>query len=392
MLYETQAWISSPRFSRDGQKIAFIDHPGVGDDRGRIGLADLSGNVRFLTEPFASMAHIAWSPANDAVWFSATPAGIGRSIYSVDLRGRQKIVDSAPVDMVLADVSPSGKALIVRNSARRGLFGTRPGDETERDLSWLDWSRSGALSLDGRWLLFEEQGAGGGQGYSVYLRNTDGSPAVRLGAGYANDLSRDGQWALSASLIEPDRLDILPRGPGEPRTLRLPGFQIIGGQWFPGDQRLLVQASEPGHLTRLYVIDSKGGTPKPISPEGVGFATTISPDGTLVAAMLSGGPAVISPVEGGDPRPVAGSVAGDNPAIWSSDGRALFVVVKAAPGARIDRIDIATGQRTTVRSLMPADRAGLLDIGFILLSTDARSYVYSYRRILSTLYQVDGLR
>lgn len=39
-----------------------------------------------------------------------------------------------------------------------------------------------------------------------------------------------------------------------------------------------------------------------------------------------------------------------------------------------------------------ADRAGLLDLSFILLSSDARSYVYSYRRVLSTLYLVDGLR
>jgi hypothetical protein len=41
---------------------------------------------------------------------------------------------------------------------------------------------------------------------------------------------------------------------------------------------------------------------------------------------------------------------------------------------------------------MPADKAGLLEIGFVAISGDARSYVYSYRRILSTLYQVDGLR
>lgn len=41
---------------------------------------------------------------------------------------------------------------------------------------------------------------------------------------------------------------------------------------------------------------------------------------------------------------------------------------------------------------MPADRAGLLDLGFVLLSADARAYVYSYRRVLSTLFLAEGLR
>ncbi len=41
---------------------------------------------------------------------------------------------------------------------------------------------------------------------------------------------------------------------------------------------------------------------------------------------------------------------------------------------------------------MPADKAGLIDTGFVLLSADARSYVYSYRRFISTLFLVDGLR
>ena len=392
VLYETAAWISSPRFSRDGRRIAFVDHPGVGDDRGRIAVTDLAGKVTFLTEPFGSASDLAWSPATDAIWFSASVVGIGRALYEVDMHGKQRLVDSAPVDMVVADASPAGKILIVRNSPRRGQIGTRPGDATERDLSWLDWSRTGGLSPDGQWVLFEEQGKGGGPGYSVYLRNTDGSPPVRLGDGYASGLSSDGQWALTVPLADADRIDILPRGPGEPRTLRLPGFQVGTASWFPDGGRLLISASQAGHLARLYVIDAVGGTPKPISPEGVGYATTLSPDGKLAATTIAGGPAVIVPIEGGDPRPVPGSVAGDLPAIWSSDGRALFVVVPAAPGSRIDRLDLDSGKRTTIRTLVPADKAGLLDTGFVVLSADARSYVYSYRRILSTLYQVDGLR
>jgi len=46
-------------------------HPSLGDDRGRVAVTDLSGKVTFLTEPYASTASLAWSPAGNEVWFSA---------------------------------------------------------------------------------------------------------------------------------------------------------------------------------------------------------------------------------------------------------------------------------------------------------------------------------
>ncbi len=392
VLYETERWISSPRFSGDGKRIAFLDHPSIGDDRGRVGITDLSGKVTFLTEPYSSTSGLAWSPRGDEIWFSAGRTGNVRALYAVDLKGSQRMVDGAPADMSVTDVSPGGKVLVVRNTARRGIIGTAPGDDTERDLSWLDWSRPSTVSADGQWVLFEEEGQGGGPGYSVYLRKTDGSPAVRLGEGSASDLSPDGQWAATLSLARPDRIVFLPRGPGEARTLRLPDFQIRLVKWFPDGRRLLIIASEKNRLPRMYLMDEQGGTPKSISPEGVGFGAAISPDGRLVAVEMTGGAPLIVPAAGGEPRPVPGADPGDAPSIWSSDGRSLFVVIRTPPGTRIDRIDMATGRRTAWRTLTPADKAGLLDVSMVQLSADARSYVYSYRRILSTLYLVEGLR
>jgi serine/threonine protein kinase/Tol biopolymer transport system component len=392
VLYETGHWISSPRFSRDGKRIAFMDHPSLGDDRGRIGMVDLSGKTIFLTEPYSSTSGLAWSPSGGEIWFSGGRTGNVRALYAVDLGGHQRMVDGAPADMSLADVSSGGKVLVTCNTARRGIIGTKPGDDTERDLSWFDWSRPGAVSSDGQWVLFEEQGQGGGPGYSVYLRKTDGSPAVRLGAGSASDLSPDGQWAATLSLAEPDRIVFLHRGPGEARKLRLPGFTLQSVIWFPDGKRLLLTASENGSLVRLYVMDPEGGTPKPITKEGVGFGGAISPDGRLVAVPMTSGPPVVVPADGGDQRPVPGSDQDDIPVRWSTDGRSLYVAARATPGARIDRLDLATGGRKTVRTLLPSDRSGLLDVGMVYVSADARAYVYSYRRVLSTLYFVEGLR
>jgi len=392
VLYETTSWLGSPRFSRDGKRIAFIDHPGLGDNRGRAAVVDLDGKVTFLTEPFSAAGGVAWSPAGDEIWFTAGTVGMVRALLAVDLAGNLRTVDGAPADMEVSDVSPAGKVLIVRNASRRGIIGTRPGDETERDLSWLDWSRPGALSADGEWLLFEEQGQGGGPGYSVYLRKTDGSPAVRLGTGFAVALSWDGKWALTGPIDTPDRLVFVPRGPGESRTISFPGFRIRFALFLPDDKRLVLAATEGETLQRLYLTDTSGIPPKPITPEGADFTAAVSPDGRQIASSISGGPAEISPIEGGDRRPVAGSLPGDLITAWSPDGRSLLVGVTIPRGLRLDSIDIATGARRPWKTLMPADRAGLLDLAWVVVSADFRAYAYSYRRNLSTLYQVDGLR
>ena len=43
------------------------------------------------------------------------------------------------------------------------------GEERERELSWLDYSDPGDVSADGKWLLFNEEGDGGGPNCSIFL-------------------------------------------------------------------------------------------------------------------------------------------------------------------------------------------------------------------------------
>ena len=64
---------------------------------------------------------------------------------------------------------------------RAGMIGLAPGEAREHDLSWLDWSVPSSLSPDGHMILFQEAGEGGGPRYAIYIRKTDGSPAIRLG-------------------------------------------------------------------------------------------------------------------------------------------------------------------------------------------------------------------
>ncbi len=390
VLYETEHWLSTPRFSRDGKRIGFIDHPLTGDNRGRVAVVDLSGNMKPLTEPFSAAEGLAWSPSGDEIWFTAGKTGNVQALYAVDLSSAQRIVDGAPASLGLQDVSPAGRILLTRSDGRRGMIGLAPDEETERDLSWLDWSRPSALSADGHWLLFEEQGQGGGPDYSVYLRKTDGSPAVKLGEGYSLALSPDGQWAATVPVDDPHRIVIVSRGAGQARTLTL-DLSVRRARWLPDGERLLINGSEAGHLPRLFLVDLRGGAPRPITPEGVVFDGALSRDGESFAAAIEGGEAKIYSVNGGEPRPIPGIGKDDKILSWSGDGRSLFVARTRELPVRIQRLDLATGQKHPWKNLMPFDSAGLLDIGFIQLSEDGQSYVFSFRRILSTLYLAQGL-
>jgi len=43
--------------------------------------------------------------------------------------------------------------------------------------------RSRAISRNGAKIVFEEEGQGGGPNYTVFLRDTDGSPPLKIGDG-----------------------------------------------------------------------------------------------------------------------------------------------------------------------------------------------------------------
>ena len=88
VLYETSGWISHPRFSPKGDRLAFIDHAVQGDSIGSVAVVDLNGNKKNLTAeaPGGAMG-LAWSPSGDEIWYTAATVGIDRAIYGVTTSG-----------------------------------------------------------------------------------------------------------------------------------------------------------------------------------------------------------------------------------------------------------------------------------------------------------------
>ncbi len=395
VLYETASWISHPRVSPKGDLIAFLDHTARNDDGGSVDIVDLNGNKRTLSRGWRSERGLAWSANGDEVWFTAEAAGANRSLYAVTLSGKQRLITRMLGGMTLTDISRDGRVLIVRENERLQINCLPPGESKERDLSWHDWSSGRALADDGKTLLMALSGDAGGEFYSTYIRKTDGSAAIRLGEGWGLALSPDGKWVIaSVSRSTPVQLVLLPTGTGEAKPLTNDAINYNNAQWFPDGTRLLLQGNEPGHASQLYIRDLAGGTPRPITPEGLAIVTgnPISPDGKFVAGVDPDRKVWIYPVQGGEPRQVPGLTAGDLPLRWHADGRSLFVGRLGEMPAKVYRLDLATGRKELWKELMPADPGGVKYFSRIVLTPDGKSYAYSFYRSLSDLYLVEGLK
>jgi hypothetical protein len=292
------------------------------------------------------------------------------------------------------DVSRDGRLLFDRRAQRREIVAVAAGMAREHNLTWLDWSFPTGLSEDGKQVLFDEQGAiAGSNGYPIYLRPSDGSPAALLGQGASFDLSRDGRWALTAPFPKSDELILLPTGPAAPRPLGKPGLNYQWARFFPDGHRLLATANEPGRGPRLFVQEVSGGKPRAISPEGVtAFGSPISPDGRSVAATGPDRRIAIYSVEPSEPKPIPGLEPDEVPILWTPDSRALYTWKPSEMPARVFTVDVTTGRRELWKEILPPDPAGILGIWPILITSDGKSYAYSYRRVLGDLFVADGLK
>jgi Tol biopolymer transport system component/predicted Ser/Thr protein kinase len=392
VLYQADGWIGHIRIAPKADMIAFVDHPQLGDDGGAMAVVDMAGKKTTLSTGWDSIQGVAWSPSGDEIWFSATRTGGDRSLYAVNLSGTVRLLARVPGELTLLDVGRDGNVLLTRGNDRAGMIGLAPGETKERDLSWLDWSVPVDVTSDGRTVLFSESGEGGGPKYAVYIRKTDGSPAIRLSDGAAMALSPDGKWALARPNASPAPLVLLPTGVGEAKPLANDSLNHLWGSWLPDGKRVVFSGNEAGHGFRLYVESLGEGKPRPISPEGVNPSVVISPKGDFAATVGPDHKLYMYPVAGGEPVPVAGAEPDEAPTGWSADGRSLYVFHFGQIPAKVFELELSTGKRKLWKELVPADAAGIDTIRGVAITPDARAYVYGYIRTLSDLYLVEGLK
>ncbi len=391
VLYSTQGWIGQPRFSPDGKSIAFIDHPFTNDDRGSVRLLSLSTHqTKTLTEELQSVQGLAWHPRDGRIWFSAESVTMhGRSLRAVDTSGKSRVMATTAGSLWLHDIARDGRVLASQQKIRAGILASLEGEMKERDLSWLDYSVIRDLSRDGRKVLFSESGEAGGSTFGIYLRDLEGGAAIKLGEGTSEALSPDGRWVLSIPREQkPAPVMMLPTGTGQAVRITRDKLDHRTARWFPDGKRILFSAAQGDRPPRMWMQPVSGvSTPRAVTPEGV-IGTVVTPDGAFVLGRTPEKKFLLYPVDSGSVIALPSLERGDVPVRFTADGKSLYVTTFGKIPARLTLVDLASGARTPMREVIPAEASGLINVGPVWPSADGRTIVYSYTRLLSDLYLI----
>ena len=338
---------------------------------------------------------LCWSPKGDEVWFRSFETAEQGIVYAVNMKRQRRIAFSLPSRVKLYDISRNGDALIGAGSSQEGILGVGPGSTTERDLSCLDSAQVAGVSDDGQIMVANIVGEGGTTKGSIYLRKTDGSPAVRIGDGHAYHLSADGKW-IAGYQIQPDgvrKFVILPTGPGEAIDVDVPGIKYAAAYGFIGDDQYLITGLSAGKKWQSFLWDKAHGSVRPISPEGIPdtLAYYLSPDRKQVLMLSPTRTWTVYRVDGGPAQEVRGLEPLEAPLGWRSDNRSIYVRPsrESADTIPVSILEIATGKRAPWKVIHPAQP--VVEIHDLAINPEGNAYAYSYVLIQSDLYVARGL-
>jgi eukaryotic-like serine/threonine-protein kinase len=403
ILYRTKGRLGySMRVSGSGKQIVFIESPpstqALAPDEHDLRIVDTTGKVTTLVRartPQELVGCLWWRGDREVLFGSLssdTVKGHTSDIDVVDLSGRVRTLYRGTGDYQPHDSSADRRLLVVQQKFSVDLMFGSSTEPSERNLGWLTSSWLDDISEDGGTVLFHDT-------TKVYLRRTDGSPAVPLLPQVRNEkssLSPDGKWVLSASESEHE-LRLTPTGPGPGKTISIGELVREDFGFMPDGKSILFTATGKDGQKRLYVSDETSKAPRAISDSGRPDEFLISPDGKEVAVKESvvlkdtAGGLRLYRVDGGPSRAVEGLVLGDHLLSWSEDGRSLLVYRDGLP-ARIERFELATGRKELWKTLTPPDAAGSYYVGPVLVTRNGRYWAYSVNRAsLSELWQLTGL-
>jgi Tol biopolymer transport system component len=383
-------WSPTIRVSPKGDRIALLRVNKGGDV---ISTLDLQGQFTDLVPHLiASMQdQFCWSPDGREVWFIASSGGTSfDTLKAVTLSGKVREIYQFPGVRVNIDSAASdGRVLLRIHHLTNQLMANTADQGGERDLTWLDAPDLTDLSADGGTVLFSNIGQSGSSHYGIYIRSTDGSPAVRLSDGLGELLSPDLKWVTAT--IPSGQQVLIPTGAGEPQALSFPG--LTGARiraFLPNGTGYVVSGFETGKRLRIYTYSLALRRLQPVSGEGLeGSANElfVSPDGSQVVFSASSR-ATILPLKGGEPRKVDLEPA-DRLAGFAADSHAVFVLHKGGhTPAAIYRVDLATGKRSLLHELVLPEG---YSVDSLRVTPDGRRYALMRSSKLSELYMAEGI-
>jgi eukaryotic-like serine/threonine-protein kinase len=388
VIYRSSGWFGRPRVSPKGDLIAVAEHPLAEDDGGSVLLLNRAGHVSRLSENWASLGGLAWNSSGAEVWFAAAKEGINRELFAVDLTRHIRRVASMPAVLDLFDISRSGRVLLGRSVSHLSMFVGSVKTLAVKDASWLDWSRAVALSSDGKAVLFDESGEGGGPFYTVYLYHRDQGTTERIGHGRAMDISSDGRWILTGSHVDSSQLNLISTVDSSQKTLRAPGLLYQSARFLSNSRNILVQANSGAKPIQTYLQNLETGTLSKIPNSEGAYHLVPSPDGKLLAGWISPTQTKIFDLSGRS----AGVITSEEAALpvgWASN-QDVVLAVTSGDGVRLQQVNISSHRQQTIKYVPGVVNKRSAEPFDIVLSADLKTFAYCRLETSTGLFAVDG--
>jgi eukaryotic-like serine/threonine-protein kinase len=390
-LFETTGSIGFPHVSPGGDVVALWHQPQDASPN-QLLLVDRKGAIRQLVDVLI-VTGVAWAPSGEEVWFTDSTA----AIWANPVRGgRRRLVYQGISGLDLEDISRDGEILINVEDRRSEIAVVPPGQHRETELPWLKFDSLVALSEDGNRVLFTAfDTLNVNWSMRAYVRPTEGSPPLKLGAGTALAFSTDERWVLTLDYRNTSELWLVPIGVGVPKKLTAAGFTFSYATRLLRDGKRLVAIAERhgDKQWRLFLVPLEGGPPTPLSDAPVSqFFLEVSRDDRFAAVVSFDGTLTLFPLDGRAPIPLHDLRRFVVPAGWTADGQLwVYEMVSRDAPSRLLRYDIPSRRVVEERTITAADLDGLIAVGKVRITPDSRSIALEYYRSLGSLYVLDGL-
>jgi Tol biopolymer transport system component len=393
VLLTTDHWISDIRISPDGKHVAVFRHPAASqDDRGNVLVLDREGKQTVVSPEWEALEGMAWIPDGKEVWYSAAQSGSQYCLRASTPEGKERTVYCGTSGTRLHDISPAGRMLVSSDIHQFTTVVMEHGSKEERNLDGLGAAIRPQLTPNGAEVVLTDVSESSGSDYSVYVQKLAGGSPVKIGeGGYGTDVSNDGKWALVVLPgAKQGKVQVIPVGAGETKTLQWEGFQVSSANWFPNGQHILLFGNPAGQPVGLYVTDGIGSTPKMLVKNAPDWAD-VMPDGEHLLLLVNND-LIQHSIKNGTEQKLRTLQQGEMPIDWAKEPNHLFTQIPGPTQIQIDKIDLASEKRETWQIFRPANQVGQLALEQVSITPEGQKILFNYYQQFGRFYDTDTLR
>lgn len=371
-----------PRFSPDGQTLAFIRLPTRGSARDIHLVRVTGGNPRRLTFDNVAMWGLDWGPNGASVIFSSARLGLPRLWKVAAAGGEPEPLALGQGDAYWPSLSRGGRRLAYTQSFldaniwRYELPGAAGRNERPTKLvASTQMDQGQQFSPDGRRIVFGSDRSGSSE---IWICDSDGTAPLQL-TFFGGPMAGTPRWSPDGRQIafdaEPEGhgdIYVVSADGGRPRRLTTDTSNDVVPSW-SRDGRSIYFASDRTGGWQVWKMPAEGGRAVQVTKQG-GFAAFESSNGkTLYYAKGQDQPGLWSvPVEGGEETPVLEQLGAGYWGHWSLRPEGIYFYNASTKAIEF----FSFGTHKVTRVVKPEKRPNRNNPGFTI-SPDGRRILFA---------------